>query len=183
MRRRVTALGLLAAVVGCNPQAPHGVSGASPPSPTPSAAPPHVASYHFSGHGTARQPIRIVQQRDNRKQYELLAHSYESDGPQGSARTRFQIVHVTFFARDGSRLIADAPRAIVDEIAKTVTLLPNVHAHKANGVSLVCDELIYMRGSATITGRGHVAISDAQGLHATGNRFDSDVTLSHIRMQ
>src|SRR5579872_2998669 len=109
---------VLAVLTACNPRAPQ-TSAVATPSPGPSSE-----AIRIVGRGSERMPIRIVQQRGNRRQYELIARSYESNGPRGRARTTFEMVHVTFFARDGSRMIADAPRAIVDEAANTVTLQP-----------------------------------------------------------
>ncbi len=180
MRYRLSALAALALLCACNPQVP---KNAAPPSssPSPSSSPP--LSLKITGSGTAKQPVRIVQQKDNRKQYELLARSFQSNGASGSARAAFAGPHVTFFGKDGSTLIADAPRAAIDQAADTVELNGGVKARNSSGMSLACDRLVYDRRTEMFHGTGHVTIADRNGFHANGNRVDSDITLTHTQMQ
>ena len=181
------ALGLsvsLAALVlmsGCNPVAPKkGAQGATPSAGASSSALP---SLRISGHGTAGKPVRIVQQKGNREQYELLAHSYESVGAQGRSRGTFQHAQVTFFGRSGSKLVATAPQAIVDEAANTVTLIGGVHAVTGTGMTLTCKTLEYSRATEMLHGNGNVVAGDAHGFSATGSSFDANISLSQLRMQ
>jgi len=129
------------------------------------------------------QPIRIVQQKGNRRQYVLLARSYESRTAQGLAHATFYDATVTFNATSGKQLTAQAPRAIVDEATKTVMLIDGVHAHTSDGILLDCQTLVYHRNTDVLHGEGNVRMSNATGMHLTGSRFDSDVTLAKIRMQ
>jgi len=182
---RITALltvAMAAAVLtACNPQPPHAPSKATAgPTPTPTES---SVPLHITGKGTKQRPIRIVQARGNLRQYELLARTYESNGAQGTARATFSNVHVTFYGQGGSKLVADAPRALVDESANTVTLLDRVHARNSNGVKLECDQLVYSRDTGLLHGTGNVIITNPQGMRATGNQFDSDITLTQTRMQ
>jgi LPS export ABC transporter protein LptC len=127
--------------------------------------------------------VRIVQQRGNCKQYELLARSFVSQGAPGSARASFKNPHVTFYGKDGSTMIADAPRAIVDQNSNLVELMDGVTAHNSSGMSLKCDTLTYDRATEMFHGTGNVVITERTGFRATGQRVDSDITLTHTQMQ
>lgn len=170
------------AVAGCNPQAPK-------PTPAPSAtrvqtrakATPLVLK--ITGRGTANRPVHLIQQVHNRVDYDLLASSYESRGPQGGARAIFQDARVTFRDRNGSTIAAKAPQAIVDQAANVVTLTNGVHAHTSSGMTLECTQLVYDRPTGMLHGTGNVVVTDPKGFRATGSRFESDLSLTHIRMQ
>jgi lipopolysaccharide assembly outer membrane protein LptD (OstA) len=92
-------------------------------------------------------------------------------------------VHVTFHSKDGSTLVADAPKAIVDQVTNTIEMLGGVHARNNLGTTLSCDSLTYDHLTEMIFGTGHVAFTSATGFRATGNRFESDISLTHTRMQ
>jgi lipopolysaccharide assembly outer membrane protein LptD (OstA) len=179
--KRYLAFGIIAALAACNPKPPLHGAGAATPTASSTAVPP----LRVSGHGTAKQPVRIVgsEQKGNRKQYDLLARSFVSNGPPASATVTFKIVHVTFYAKSGTRLVADAPRAVLDQTANTVLLEGGVHAHNSAGVKLTCDQLVFNRATELLHGTGHVTIVSPSGLRATGSEFDSNVTLSDARMQ
>ncbi len=179
MIRRIALAAACALLAGCNPKAPPATS----PSPKGSPTPPPL-SLKISGKGTATQPVRIVQTRpDNRRQYELVARSYESIGAVGTTRARFNDVRITFFDRNGTSLAAQAPQAIVNQAANTIELRGGVHARNSEGMTLSCDDLVYNRKTEMIHGRGHVVITDPNGFAGTGNRFDSNVSLTSMRMQ
>jgi LPS export ABC transporter protein LptC len=181
MRRAAAVLAMLALLAGCNPKPP-GISSASP-SVSPSAT-PNLPPLIVTGQGTAAQPIRILQStKENRVQYELLARSLQSSGSPGTERITFSTVHVTFHGKDGSQLEADAPKALIDQRANTVTLSGGVRARNNAGMTLLCDTLTYNRDTEMIGGTGHVAITNKNGLRADGSRFDSDIALTHTRMQ
>ena len=177
--------GPLAAAIllcACNPQAPAG-------RPTPSAgvSPPRALatapSLHITGQGSAQRPVRIIQQVQNRIEYELIAKSYESKGPQGKARAVFQSARVIFHDRDGKTMTAVAPQAVLDENADTITLLDSVHAQTSTGMRLDCDRLVYDRAGQALRGNGNVVITDPKGFRGTGSSFESDISLTHMRMQ
>ena len=176
MRRALAACALASALAACNPQPPPPQPQPSGPSPTPSATPGAPASAAalpaliITGVGTRDRPVRIVQQTpDNRKQYELLARSYQSSGAQGAARAVFQDVHVTFFGKDGSTLTAQAPQAVLDESANTVTLQPRVRARSSSGITLVCDRLVYDRHTQMSTAKA-TSLSRTDGACARPGR-------------
>ena len=179
MKQRLICFAFTGLLAACSPVPPKSAPSASPSSTVKS----HGPWLHITGHGTARQPVRIVEQQGNRKQYDLLASSYVSNGAQGSAVATFSNVHVTFFGRNGTTLIASAPRAIVDETENTVTLTDRVHARTNSGMTLVCDWLRYDRVTEMVHGEGNVVITDRRGMRATGNAVDSDISLTRTRMQ
>ena len=174
------ALLALAALCACNPSAQ------TAETPSPASRPTATTlSLKISGRGTKTQPVRIVeQQRDTgRVQYDLLASSYETLSQRAGSRAQFEHVHVTFHGKDGSTLAADAPKAIVDQVTNTIQMLGGVHARNNLGTTLTCDTLTYDHLTEMIYGTGHVVFTSATGFHATGNRFQSDISLTHTRMQ
>jgi len=172
----------LVAAAGCNPQAPK----ATPPPPTPKARPHATATplvLDIRGEGALHRPVHLIQQVHNRVDYDLLASSYESKGPQGDARAVFSDARVTFRDPHGSQITASAPQAVVDQGAKTVTLLDGVHARSSSGMTLQCTQLVYDRASGMLHGSGAVVVTDPKGFRAYGSSFDSDISLTHMRMQ
>ena len=181
MRRLYLTLALLA-TAACNPQAPKAT-----PSPSTAAAQPRPSATSLElkivGQGTVRRPVHLIQQVHNRVDYDLLASSYESKGPQGAARAVFQNARVTFRDRKGATFAANAPQAVVDQTANTVTLTDGVHARTSSGMTLQCTELVYQRSTGMLHGTGNVVVTDPKGFRATGSSFDSDISLTHMRMQ
>jgi hypothetical protein len=182
---RISALTLsaiaLAAAAACNPQPPK-----SAPSPTASSAVHPTATplvLKIAGQGTVNRPVHLIQQVHNRIDYDLLASSYESNGPTGGARAVFQSARVTFRDRNGSTIAAKAPQAVVDQAANTVTLLNGVHARTSSGMTLECNQLVYVRATGMLHGTGDVVVTDPKGFRATGSSFDSDISLIHMRMK
>ncbi len=177
---RIPAALLLFALGACNPQPPK-----TAPSPSAAAARPSRSPLvlDITGKGTANRPVELIQQVHNRVDYDLLASSYESRGPQGSARAVFKNARVTFHDARGATIAADAPEALVDEAANTVTLIDGVHAHTSAGMTLQCEQLVYRRATGTLHGNGHVVVTDPKGFRATGTSFDSDLSLTAMRMQ
>jgi hypothetical protein len=172
----------LVATAGCNPQPPK----ATPP---PSASAAHARPtatplvLEIRGQGAANRPVHLIQQVHNRIDYDLLASSYESKGPQGLARADFSNARVTFHDRHGSEITASAPHAVVDQGANTVTLLDGVHARSSSGMTLQCTQLVYDRASGMLHGNGAVVVTDPKGFRATGSSFDSDISLTHMQMR
>lgn len=179
MKRVAVCLAL--ALASCNPRSP-GPELSPSASASPTATPP--LSLKVTGRGTASQPLRFVQQtKTNRKQYELIAHSFESKGAAGSVIGRVADAHMTFWAADGSVLLAQAPTATIDQATGIVGLEGGVHARNSQGVTLQCDRLTYDHTTEMLHGQGHVIITNPDGFRATGNRFDSNVALTNARMQ
>lgn len=178
--RRLLALCAVAVVVAaCSPREPARTASSSP-SPRARGRGPWL---HITASGTARQPLRFVAStKQNRKQYDLVARSYESNGAQGAAIATFFTVHVVFYGARGATLTANAERAIVDESANTITLVGNVRSRSSSGMTLDCDTLRYNRITEMVHGEGHVAMTDAHGMRATGNTVDTDISLTRARM-
>ncbi|MGA2758858.1 MAG: LPS export ABC transporter periplasmic protein LptC [Candidatus Cybelea sp.] len=182
MRRAApVALAVLWALGGCNPQ-----PGKTVATPSPSARPRSSATpltLVVTGKGTKERPIHVLQQVHNRIDYDLLASSYESRGPQNDMRSIFRNARVTFSDPRGSKITASAPEAEVDQTTDAVTLSGGVVAHTTAGMTLHCDRLVYRQAGATLHGDGNVIITDPRGFWATGSSFDSDTSLTHMRMR
>jgi hypothetical protein len=178
--RALTAI-CLSASAGCNPQPPKAAPSTSPSARAGSTPTPLVLE--VTGHGTGTRPVHVFQQVHNRIEYDLVASSFEGKGPQGSMRFVYQDARVTFRDRHGATITAHAPQAVVDQTTNTVTLMNGVHGRTSSGMTLQSDQLVYRRDSGTLHGSGHVVIVDPKGFRATGSSFDSDISLTHMRMQ
>lgn len=170
---------LAALAAGCNPQAPKASATSSPTPVRAVTAPP----LHITGHGTATRPVRETLQIHNRIEYQLVSKSFESRGAAGKARAVFADARVTFYDRNGTTMTASAPQAIVDQTSNSVTLIDGVHARTSTGMTLECARLVYDHAAAKLHGEGNVVITDPKGFRGTGSSFDSDISLSHMRMQ
>jgi len=178
---------MLGAIVlaGCNPQpknAPASQAPAATPTPTPSGLPP----LHIVQRGTGNQPVRIIQSAGNRRLYELTAASSVSRSAQAMAQATFQQPTVIFYDKSGTQLRAQAPTATLDQRNRQVTMSGGVHATTSTGLTLECDRLVYDRATGMIHGEGNVRMTGMQGgarTVLTGNVFDSDVTLTQMRMR
>jgi LPS export ABC transporter protein LptC len=180
MKRAWTLSATLIALAACNPQPAH-VTNATP-SPTASGMP----ALTITGHGTQKQPVRIVQQSGNRKVYQLVTRSYTSRSAQTIAQATFQEPTVTFYDKDGTKLTAQAPKASLQQGGKQVLLYGGVHATTSTGLNLTCDRLTYDQKSGLLHGQGNVRITGMQGGQQqvlTGNSFTSDVKLTQMVMQ
>jgi hypothetical protein len=171
----------LVAAAACNPQPPKATP--SPSSPAAGHAAPTPLVLKITGKGTAAKPIRFSHQVHNRVDYDLLASSFVSKGPQGDQRAVFQDARVTFRDPNGSTVVANAPQALVDQTADTVTLINGVHARTSSGMTLKCNQLVYQRATGMLHGTGAVVVTDPKGFRATGSSFDSDLSLTHMRMR
>ena len=182
MRRSALVFITVAALAACNPKAPN--AGTSPPpssgGPTPSASP---VALRISGRGTAKRPVRFVETKNNRKQFEILTRSFQSKGAAGSAVLLYHDVKINFFGKDGSELTATSPEATVDQRANLVQMTGGVHASNSAGMTLQCDTLLYDRTTEMVHGEGNVIITNPNGFRGTGSRFDSDISLTHTTMQ
>jgi hypothetical protein len=177
-RRFFAAAACAAVLAGCNPQAPKTAK-----TPAPAHQAPTPLPLHITGQGTIHRPVRLIQQIQNRVEYELVTNSYESTGAQGRELAVARDATITFHDRKGITLTARAPQAILDEKANTITLLNDVHGRTSSGITLTCDRLVYDRKAQLFHGYGNVVIINANGFRGTGSKFDSDVALSHVRMQ
>lgn len=180
--RRAIAIALCA-LAACNPAPPKTVAQKASPLARATKTTPTPLVLLVTGHGTRQRPVHVFQQVHNRVEYDLLASSYESKGPPNRMRSVFANARATFVDPHGSRIVASAPEAVVDQNSDAVTMTGGVDARTSTGMTLHCDRLVYVRGGATIHGDGNVVITDPKGFRATGSSFDSDISLTHIRMQ
>ena len=180
MRRRSLFAVALVCFAACNPRNPQASSATATPNPQ---APATGIPLTVTGNGSDRRPIRFVEQKNNRRYYELTAKSFQSKGAPGSVLSVFYQTSISFHAKDGQLLNATAPTAVVDQSTDTVTLSGGVHATNAAGMTLSCDTLTYDRKTEMVHGFGHVVIDNPNGFHGTGSRFASDVSLTHSTMQ
>lgn len=182
MRKALAILGASLVFAGCNPQ-PDKTNATPTASPTATASAGGLPPVVISGKGTKSQPIRAFYSRGNRREYALVALAYTSTGAQGASTAVFTTATLHFYAKDGSTMTATAPKATVDERANRVTLSGGAHATNSNGQTLSCDTLVYDRMTEMLHGDGNVTITDAHGLTATAQSIDSDISLTHTRMQ
>ena len=182
MRRLASIAAAACVLYGCNPQAPKSAPSASPSAPA--AASPKAIDLHITGQGTPGKPVHVLErQPDNRVEYDLTADKAESNGPNGNARVVFSNARITFHDKNGTTLSATAPQAIFDQARSTLTLVGGVNARGANGMTMSCQQLEYDHADQMLHGTGNVLITDPKGFRGTGSRFDSNISLTHYRMQ
>jgi hypothetical protein len=183
MQRTLFLAAGLALLASCNPAPTKTAAGRGTPAASRGHVTPTPLVLLVTGHGTAQRPVHVFQQVHNRVEYDLLASSYESKGPPNGMRSVFSDARATFVDPHGARIVASAPQAVVDQNSDAVTMTGGVAARTSTGMTLHCDRLVYRRGGATLHGDGNVVITDPKGFRATGSSFDSDISLTHMRMQ
>jgi LPS export ABC transporter protein LptC len=170
-------------LTACNPQPVHRPG----QTPTPSARVSGLPPITITGHGTSTRPVSVSGRRpDGRLAYELIARSYVSHSVQNETQATFEQTQVTFYDKDGTKLVAQAPQARVDDRRKQVILLGGVHAKTSTGLNLVCDRLVYDDATGLMRGDGNVRITGTQGgsrQMLTGNSFTSDVKLTRMTIK
>jgi hypothetical protein len=180
---RIGALTVVAMLTACNPQPPPGTAG---PTPSPTAAagatlpPVNVTSLG----GTPRHPLVFTLQRNNRLRYRLTAIRGTARITSGITEATLQDTTAAFYDKNGKALTARSPIALLDQSNphKTITMLGGVHA-VSGGHTLTCRELVYRQADDTLHGDGDVVVTGPNGMRLTGNHFDSDVTLTNIRIR
>lgn len=125
----------------------------------------------------------FVEKKRNRLLFRLVSQSFRSVGPQGEQQAEFTNPQIAFHDKRGNVLYAVAPRAFLDQTKNTITLVGGVKAHSRSGMKLQCDRLVYDRNDEMLHGSGNVVVVDPQGFRGTGSSFDSDISLTHYRMQ
>ncbi len=181
MIRRTLAAVALVALSACNPKSPNGGI-TPPPSPSPGMTASPVA-LRISGHGSEKRPVRFIETKQNRKQFEILTRSFQSKGAAGTAVLSYNDVKIDFFGKDGSELNATAPEATVDQRTNLVVMSGGVHAKNSAGMTLQCDTLTYDRSTEMVHGDGNVVITNPNGFRGMGSHFDSNVSLTDAKMQ
>ncbi|GAC1304360.1 MAG: hypothetical protein NVS2B3_13610 [Vulcanimicrobiaceae bacterium] len=113
--------------------------------------------------------VFLTKSKANAKLYVLRA-----DGERGhyfgadTGVSTFANPHITFYGRDGKRLVADAPTGTVVEKEKTVRMSGGVRARAQDGLTLHCDTLRYDDETDLVHGIGHVVVRSAKGEELQG---------------
>lgn len=183
MKQLVALAAAALMLAGCNPQPQHQPAQNATATPAPTGLPPLT----ITGHGTGREPVRVVGQRaGGGKTYELLARSYQVHSAHDVTQATYRETQVTFYAKDGSSLQARAPQTQLDDRRKQVILSGGVHARTSTGLTLVCEDLVYDDATGMLHGTGGVRITGTQGGQQqvlTGNSFTSNVKLTQMTMR
>jgi LPS export ABC transporter protein LptC len=177
--RLAWALGCAFGVTACSgaktgpPEQPGSAPSASPPaaSASPSPAPtPTTLPFTLRSKKVGSHYIYLTKQKDNRRVYVLRADSetgqYFGDN---TGRSDFVRPHVTFFAKDGSHIVADAPAGTIVEKEKTVKMSGGVHARTGDGKTLASDTMRYSDGTDTLYGDGNVVVTTPAGERLEGS--------------
>jgi len=180
--RRVAALAAVALLAACAHAGPG--AGASPaavafaaPANSPTEVPIHVQS-----EGPSDSQFKVEHGRQ-RRLYEILALSNVGERTaSGEEHGTFDQAHITFHGADGNVLIADAPRATVEDRTKQVLMSGGVRAQTQDGAILTCRTLRYDGRTERLHGEGDVRLTSAQGFVLAGDRFDGNVRLDQIHM-
>jgi len=153
---------------------------ASPmPAPTPTPLPLHIVS---SGNGSFTTLSELKHQRVI---YTVRAKSFVADSQASRDATgsgEFEQPHITFIDRDGSKTVADAPKAVLTSADKSVLMTGGVQARSQDGNVLSCDRLRYDGTSERIHGDGHVVMRTPNGLTLVGDELDGDARLENVRV-
>ena len=148
------------------------------PSPSPTAT---LSTLHVVTEGSAQRPVTFSAQTHNRRAYTGTAKSSVGDRmPDGTFVVALAQPHVTFYDKAGKTLIGDAPRALVLERSKIVTMSGGVHAVTQDGTVLTCDQMTYDGAVEKIHGTGNVVLTSPKGDRLTGDTIDGDVRLNHV---
>jgi LPS export ABC transporter protein LptC len=180
--KRLLAFGLAAFLTAC------GGNRAPDPAPSPAAsASPSAAatSPPLRAHSErdAAQYYYFTVKKENRTLYQIRADANDSiRSTAGDARSEFVRPHITFFEKAGSKLVADAPKAVAEERTQTVVLAGGVHARTTDGTTLTSDVLVYDKRTERVRADGNVVITRTGGEEIRGPHVDADLTLSQLHM-
>jgi LPS export ABC transporter protein LptC len=164
---------------------PSTAASASPrPTASASALPTASASpfgYTISSKKVGSRYIYLTKQKANRKIYVLRADSETGQYFGGdTGRSDFVNPHVTFFMRDGSLVVADAPAGTLVEKDKTVTMRRGVHARTGDGKTLASDTMRYNDENETLFGDGDVVVTTPAGERLTGDKLVWDLRTGRL---
>jgi len=138
---------------------------------------------HVESQGHVSDEQTVLEHGRQRPLYEILALSDAGDrSANGEERVTFDQAHITFHAADGNRLVADAPRATVEDRTKEVVMSGGVRARTQDGAVLTCSTLHYDGRTERVHGEGDVRLTSAQGFVFTGDRLDGNVRLDHLHI-
>jgi lipopolysaccharide assembly outer membrane protein LptD (OstA) len=105
----------------------------------------------------------------------------ESAG-EGTGRSEFVNPHIIFTGREGQKLIADAPHAVILVKERNLLMDGGVHARTSDGMTVRSDTLTYNEATDRLHGSGRVVVTTPRGERLTGDRIDADLRLSQMRI-
>jgi len=178
MRR--CALALLLVAAGCTGSG--GSRAASTPAPAvrrPAFTAPPVRVVNKR---VGSKYIYLTEQKKNRVVYVLRADSNTSIRlAEGAGRSDFVRPHVTFYS--GPRtIVADAPKATVEERDRSVLMSGGVVARTEKGMTLNSDTLSYDDATERLHGEGNVVVTTPQGEELRGDHLDYDMRTSEMHV-
>ncbi len=140
-------------------------SGRPLPAATPTTVPIEVRS-----HRVGSRYIYLTKQKGARKVYVLRADSESGRYFGGdSGRSDFVNPHITFYAADGRRIVADAPAGEIVAKDKLVRMTGGVRARTTDGKTLTSDTLRYDDGDEIVHGDGNVSVTTPAGERLQGD--------------
>ncbi|HVA37553.1 MAG TPA: LPS export ABC transporter periplasmic protein LptC [Candidatus Dormibacteraeota bacterium] len=181
MRRQAIApaIAALALAAGCQ----------RPPLPSPTPSPPAASASPAPAAASTLPPLRVTAKAsgkvpvviesfrpDGQRRYRLEAQRATYDNAHGLAR--FQQTHVVFYG-EGRRLTVDAPHAVIDHRAQTVTMDGGVRAVSQDGVVLTCRRLVYSTKTDHVVGDGDVRMVSGNDV-LTGGHLEGDLRLELV---
>lgn len=172
------AAALLIVAAGCGRPAPPSPAPSASPAPAPTAT---IAQIHVVTESRGAHPTTFSAESHNRRMYYGIAKSSVADRlPDGTFVIALAQPHVIFYDREGKTLTGDAPKALVQERTKTITMSGGVRARTQEGTVLTCDTMTYDGTTERIHGSGDVVLVSPRGDRLTGDRIDGDVRLNQV---
>ncbi len=185
MRRALGIVAMLIAAAGCTP--PIRARSPSPAPRTPAAASasagpatPTPVAVNIQARRSGSRYTTIIERKGARTIYSLRATTSTIHSTGTAYDASFTQPHVTFYDRTGKTLIADAPRATVDERTRQVTMSGGVIAHAEDGTRLTAPVLVFNGANERLHGSGGVVMTSPQGAKLTGETLDGDVKLDDV---
>jgi hypothetical protein len=177
------ALLVSAALAACAHAGPAQPQASAVPSPRVPQSGATDTPIHVESEGHVSDAQTVVDHGRQRPLYEILALSDVGDrSANGDEHVTFDQAHITFHTAEGTRLVADAPRATVEDRTKEVVMSGGVTARTQDGAVLTCSTLHYNGRTERIHGEGDVRLTSAQGFVFTGDRLDGNVRLDHLHI-
>jgi len=156
-----------------------------PAAPAPSPSPAASVSAAPAAAGGSKMSIAVSSRRNGSKfilltvrKHDRLSYILRADSETGryfgedSGLSSFVNPHITFYAPDGKRIVADAPAGTVVEKDKSVVMSGGVHARMADGVTMTSDTMRYDDRAQSAHGSGNVVVTSPQGETLRGDTVD-----------
>jgi len=180
--KRVLLLTLVIAAGCAHAPAPEPAPEPSASASASSAGASTPVPVHVEGAGSGTTPAVLTYTKGNRKIYVVRSLAFTADTETSAGVATLDQPHITFFDRNGSPTIADAPHATVEERDHTIVMTGGVTTQTADGGKMTCDVLRYDGSAELLHGRGHVVLRTGNGLVLGGDRIDGDVHLGRVRI-